>query len=246
MVRKNSVRRQAEAPHGEHGIRGARAGNRCRLLLVDGHSIFRLGLRALLGQERDLEIIADAGSTSEALERVAESAIDVVVLDLALPGSSGLELLSALGKRSRDIRTLVLTELRGDDYVRSCLAAGATGYMLKSSSHTELLEGIRCVRTGERFLCKAVSSRIVTDFLSNVNTPAPPVRLALISRRERDILTRVATGQQNRQIANDLGLSVWTVRKYRQSLMRKFALRNAAAVTSFAIGHGFVSADAET
>jgi DNA-binding NarL/FixJ family response regulator len=246
MVRQRIDRRAAVTARAGRKTRGTRSEPRSRLLIVDDHSIFRLGLRALLSQEHDLEVVADAGSAAEALQRATESAVDVVITDLALPGGSGLDLLAELHKRFRGVRTLVLTGLRGDDYVRSCLAAGATGYALKSSSHAELLEAIRSVRVGERFLCKAVSSRIVTGFLSNVDAPFQPVRLALISPRERDILTRVATGQQNRQIADDLGLSIWTVRKYRQSLMRKFALRNAAAVTSFAIGHGFVSADAGT
>jgi len=223
---------------------GARASGKCRLLIVDGHSIFRLGLRALLNQEHDLEVVADAETTAEALQRLAATPVDVVITELALPDRSGLELLAELRKRRPRVKTLVLTGLRGDDYARSCLAAEATGYTLKSSSHTELLRAIRAVRSGERFLCEAVSSRIVTDFLSNVNAPLAPVRTTFISPRERDILTRVATGQQNRQIADALGLSVWTVRKYRQNLMRKFTLRNAAAVTAFAIGHGFVSADA--
>jgi DNA-binding NarL/FixJ family response regulator len=244
MTKNGSGRR---APHGARTTKATSAGAapaKCRLLIVDDHSIFRLGLRALLGQEHDLEVVAEAGTVADALQRTADASVDVVITDIALPDRTGLDLLAELRERFPEVRTLVLTGLRGEDFLRSCLAAEATGYMLKSSSHAELLQAIRTVRTGERFLCSAMSSRIVTDFLSNVRTPIQPVRNAIISPRERDILTRVATGQQNRQIAGDLGLSVWTVRKYRQNLMRKFSLRNAAAVTSFAIGHGFVSADA--
>lgn len=246
MTKNGSARRASRAARGSEIAPATAPPARCRLLLVDDHSIFRLGLRALLGQEPDLEVVAEAGTVGQALERTADSAIDVVITDIALPDRTGLDLLAELRERFPSVRTLVLTGLRGEDFLRSCLAAEATGYMLKSSSHAELLQAIRNVRRGERFLCAAMSSRIVTDFLSNVGAPIQPVRAAIISPRERDILTRVATGQQNRQIAGDLGLSVWTVRKYRQNLMRKFSLRNAAAVTSFAIGHGFVSPDAGT
>jgi len=246
MTKNGTSRRTPRVAHGADAAPAPAQPARCRLLIVDDHSIFRLGLRALLGQESDLEVVAEAGSVAEALQRTADSAVEVVITDIALPDRTGLDLLAELRERFPRVRTLVLTGLRGEDFLRSCLAAEATGYMLKSSSHAELLQAIRTVRTGERFLCRAMSSRIVTDFLSNVRTPIQPVRAALISPRERDILTRVATGQQNRQIAGDLGLSVWTVRKYRQNLMRKFSLRNAAAVTSFAIGHGFVSPDAGT
>jgi DNA-binding NarL/FixJ family response regulator len=246
MVRHVLIRRGSAAARARSGPSKILSKATCRLLLVDDHSIFRLGLRALLNQGTDFLVVADAGSADEALQRLAANDVDAVITDLALPGRSGLELLADLHRHFPRVKSLVLTALRGDDYVRSCLSAGATGYMLKSSSHTELLEAIRTVAKGERFLCTAVSSRIVTDFLGNPDTPFQPVRAALISPRERDILTRVATGQQNRQIADDLGLSVWTVRKYRQNLMRKFSLRNAAALTSFAIGHGFVSVDTKS
>jgi DNA-binding NarL/FixJ family response regulator len=214
-----------------------------RLLIVDDHVIFRLGLRALLNQEPGLEVCADAGTADEALQRMTETAIDLVITDLALPGRSGLNLLADLRQRFPQVKSLVLTGLGGDSCVRSSLAAGATGYALKNSSHAELLAAIRSVCAGKRFLCEAVSSRIVTDFLDNAHLPLRSVRTYLITPRERDILTRVASGQQNRKIALDLGVSVWTVRRYRQNLRKKFALSNAAAITAFAIGHGLVTAD---
>jgi len=216
---------------------------RSRLLIVDDHVIFRLGLRALLNQESGLEVCADAGTADEALQRLAEIPIDLVITDLALPGRSGLNLLADLHQRFPRVKSLVLSGLSGDSYVRSSLAAGATGFALKSSSHAELLAAIRSVCAGKRFLSEAVSSRIVTDFLDNTHSPLRSVRTYLITPRERDILTRVASGQQNRKIAIDLGVSVWTVRRYRQNLKKKFALNNAAAITAFAIGHGLVTAD---
>jgi DNA-binding NarL/FixJ family response regulator len=221
---------------------GIESGNKCRLLLVDDHVILRLGLRSLLSQEPDLEVVAEAGDADEALQRLAETAVDVVITDLTMPGRSGFELLAELRECFPRVKTLVLTELRGDDYVHTCLSAGVTGYALKSSSHAEFLEAIRTVRDGERFVCKAVSARIVTDFIRNLDARVQPVRPALVTRRERDVLTRVASGLLNREIAAELGLSLATVRKYRQTLMKKFSLHNAAAVTAFAVRNGYISA----
>jgi DNA-binding NarL/FixJ family response regulator len=211
--------------------------------VVDEHAIFRMGLRALLNQEQGLTVVADAGSADEALQRLAEIPVDIIVTDLSLSGRSGLELLSELRTRFPGVRSLVLTSLSGDAYARSCLAAGAAGYALKSSSHAELLTAIRTVHAGQRFLCESVSARIVAGFLDNVETPLPSVRESLITPRERDILTRVARGQKNSRIADDMGLSVWTIRRHRQKLKKKYALDNTAAITAFAIGHGLVKAD---
>ena len=109
------------------------------------------------------------------------------------------------------------------------------GYTLKSSSQDELLEAIRTVRDGHQYLCRAMSSQIVDEYLRGVGPARPRPQMPVVTRREREVLTRVATGRQNKEIAAELGLSVWTVRKHRQNLMRKFSLRNAAAIAAFAI-----------
>jgi DNA-binding NarL/FixJ family response regulator len=212
-----------------------------RLLIVDDHAILRLGIRAILEIESDFRVVAEAGDANEALQRLSDTPVDVVLLDLALPGRSGVDLLPELQQRFPHTRALVLTGHSGEEYVRSCLSAGASGYVLKSSGRSELLNAIRAVHRGERFLCSEVAAQIVRGYLSETEPRKVPASIDLITQRERDVLTLVASGKQNKAIAQQLGLSVKTVRTHRQNLMRKLSLHNAAALTAFAIGSGLLS-----
>jgi two-component system, NarL family, response regulator NreC len=246
MKRNRGVRKPSRSSRADRdGARPAPAQSRnprCRVLLVDGHVILRLGLKALLNHEPDLDVVAEADTADEAVKRLATTAVDVVITDLALPGGrSGLEFVRELNERFPSVRTLVLTEFGGYEYARASFAAGAVGYTLKGASQSELLDAIRAVRRGERFVNPAVASKIIGDYLSNLAAPRNERRLLpIITKRERDVLTRVASGRENREIAAELGLSVWTIRKHRQNVMKKFALRNSAAITAFAISHGLV------
>lgn len=234
--------RRAKSAAAKHPPASAAHVAHCRVLLVDGHVILRLGLKALLNHEPGITVVAEAGSAEEAVERLGTTSVDVVITDLALPGGrSGLELVRELSERSPPMRTLVLTDFGGYEYARASFAAGAMGYSLKAASQSELLDAIRAVHRGERFVNPAVASKIIVDYLGNLSVPRNERRmLPIITKRERDVLTRVASGRENREIASELGLSVWTVRKHRQNVMRKFALRNSAAITAFAISHGLV------
>ncbi len=214
-----------------------------RLLLVDSHPIFRLGLRALLEREADLAVVGDVGTSEELLATLAKVQVDVVVTELALPGTTGLEMIDALRELHPAVPLLVLTDFSGYEYARASFVAGAAGFTPKGGSHAELLQAIRTVASGSRYVNPEVASQIVVDYLGNL-AGGPTVRTApVITRRERDVLTRVAAGHGNREIAAQLGLSIWTVRKHRQNLMQKFSLHNSAAVTAFAISNGLVTAD---
>ena len=242
-VRPPSRASRAGAKHPSTQAKSAR----CRVLLVDGHVILRLGLKALLDHEPDLDVVAEADSADEALQRLGATSVDVVITDLALPGGrSGLEFVRELNERFPSVHILVLAEVGGYEYARASFAAGAMGYTLKGASQAELLDAIRAVRRGERFVNPAVASKIIVDYLGNLSAPRDARRLLpIITKRERDVLTRVASGRENREIAAELGLSVWTIRKHRQNVMRKFALRNAAAITAFAISHGLVAPESK-
>jgi DNA-binding NarL/FixJ family response regulator len=212
------------------------------MLLVDSHPIFRLGLRALLEREADLKVVGDAGTGEELLAALAKVKVDLVVTELSLPGTSGLDLIESLRAAHPDVPLLVLTDSAGYEYARASFVAGAAGFTPKGGTHAELLQAIRTVASGGRYVNSEVASQIVVDYLGNLSG-GPDVRTApVITRRERDVLTRVAAGHGNREIAAQLGLSIWTVRKHRQNLMQKFSLHNSAAVTAFAISNGLVSA----
>ncbi len=211
---------------------------RIRVVLIEDHSILREGLKALIEIESDLDIVGEFGSVEASLDAIAELQPDLVVTDLALPGRSGIELLGEVARLSPKSRKLVLTAHDGEDYVRAALNAGADGYVLKDANSAELMLAIRTVSNGEQYLCKAVANKIVSGYLLGDRRRLGAAEPQSITGREREVLTRIALGDSNKIIARDLGLSPKTVEKHRSNLMRKLQLRNAAAITMFAIRNG--------
>jgi DNA-binding NarL/FixJ family response regulator len=166
-----------------------------RLVLVEDHAILRDGIRALLELESDVVIVGEFDGIESSLEGIRQSQPDVVVLDLALPNGSGIELLGEIGRLSPRSRKLVLTASNGEEYIRAALGAGADGYVLKDASSAELMLAIRTVSIGQRFLCKAVASKVLLGFLSGDRQPPSPIRASSITVREREVLVRIAQGQ---------------------------------------------------
>jgi DNA-binding NarL/FixJ family response regulator len=217
-------------------------GRKTRLLLVEDHVILREGLCALLDLESDFMIAGDAGDVGEALAAVERLQPNLVITDIALPGRSGIELIRELRARFPETRVLVLTAHNTDEYIRAALNAGAHGYVLKDAGRADLLHAIRTVVAGQQYLCAPVAARIVSGFVSGNDPKRGASPSDLVTCRERQVLTRIALGQSNKIIARDLGLSVKTVEKHRSNLMRKLTLHNTAAVTLFALRHGFIEA----
>jgi DNA-binding NarL/FixJ family response regulator len=213
-----------------------------RVLLVEDHAILREGLRALLEIEPDISVVGDCADADAALAACDRLQPDLVMTDLALSGHSGIELIAELRKRYEKRPVLVLTAHNTEEYIRAALNAGAKGYVLKDSGRAELLQAIRTVVCGGQYLCASVVSKVVTGFVSGREPGPAPSPESLVTGRERQVLTRIALGQSNKLIARDLGLSVKTVEKHRANLMRKLTLHNAAAITLFALRHGFIDA----
>jgi two-component system response regulator NreC len=137
----------------------------------------------------------------------------------------------------------VLTGNDGAEYIRAALGAGADGYVLKNASRAELMLAIRTVSIGQRFLCKAVASKVLLGFLSRDQRSPPPTPGSVITVREREVLARIAQGHSNKMIARELGLSPKTIEKHRSNLMRKLQLHNAAAITMYAMRNGLAGND---
>jgi DNA-binding NarL/FixJ family response regulator len=214
-----------------------------RIVLVEDHSILREGLRALIEIESDFDVVGEFGSAEESLDGIRDLQPDLVVTDLGLPGRSGIELLAEIRRLSPRTRKLVLTAHENEEYTRAALNAGADGYVLKDANSAELMLAIRTVSMGQQFLCKAVASKILSGYLSGDQRPTSVAASQAITGREREVLTRIALGNSNKLIARELGVSPKTVEKHRSNLMRKLQLRNAAAITMFAIRNGMTGSE---
>jgi DNA-binding NarL/FixJ family response regulator len=213
--------------------------SRIRIVLVEDHALVRECLRALIEIESDFDVVGEFVSTEESLSGIRKLQPDVVVTDIKLPDRSGIELLAEIRRLSPLTRKLVLTEHESKQYICAALDAGADGYVLKGSTGGELMGAIRTVAGGGQFLCKAISSEILSGYLSGDRPPPVPTTGGRrITKRERQVLTCVAVGRSNKLIARELGVSPKTVAKHRSNLMRKLQLHNVAAITMFAIRNG--------
>jgi DNA-binding NarL/FixJ family response regulator len=215
---------------------------RIRIVLIEDHAILREGLQALISIEPDFEIAGDFdfGRVGEALAAIRRLQPDLVVTDLALPGSSGFELLAKIKHVAPGARKLVLTAHGSEENIRAALNAGADGYVLKEANRAELMLAIRTVSAGQQFLCRAAAGNILSGYLSGGEPLRGPDITQNITGREREVLTRIALGDSNKVIARALGLSVKTIEKHRSNLMRKLHLHNTAAITLFAVRNGLM------
>lgn len=220
------------------------AGSKTRIVLVENHAILRDGLRALLEMEGDLTVVGSVGDAAAAVALVHDLKPQLIISDVALPGRSGIALIGELLAGNPGMRLLVLTAHGAEEYIREALNAGAHGYVLKDSGREDLIKAIRAVVAGRQYLCAAVAAKVVSGFVSGLALKRPPSVEGLVTGRERQVLTRIALGQSNKSIARELGLSVKTIEKHRANLMRKLTLHNTAAVTLFALRHGFIDAGA--
>ena len=214
---------------------------RTRIVLVEDHAILREGLKALIEIEPDFEIAGDFGGVEECLAGIRQLQPDLVLTDLALPKSSGFELLAEIKNVAPNARKLVLTAHNSEEYIRAALNAGADGYVLKDANRAELMLAIRTVSAGQQFLCKAIASKILSGYLSGSEPRKSAPNSQAITGREREVLTRIAHGESNKVIARALALSVKTIEKHRSNLMRKLHLHNTAAITMFAVRNGLTS-----
>jgi DNA-binding NarL/FixJ family response regulator len=208
-----------------------------RILIIEDHTLLRAGLRALLTQGEEFEIIGEFDNGRDAVRAVGALAPDLILMDLSMPGIDGIEAITEIRQRHPAIRILVLTIHRAEEYVHASLRAGANGYVLKDASHDELRVAIRSVLDGKTYLSPDVSSCVVTGYLGKDREGASSP-WSILTHREREVLKLVAEGHSNRGIAEFLCLSVKTVEKHRSNVMRKLDLHNAAKLTAYAIERG--------
>jgi two-component system, NarL family, response regulator NreC len=211
-----------------------------RILIADDHAVLRAGLRMLIGAQADMEVIGEAADGEEAVRRAAELKPDVALLDITMPGMGGIKAIEEIRRRAPETRVLVLTMHDVPAYLRSVLAAGGSGYVVKRAADAELLSAIRGVYRGRTVLDPNLAVRVVQGGIGRRGSaPAsgrPPA--SPLSQREREVLDLVAQGFTNQQMADRLGLSVKTVETYRSRLVEKLGLRSRADLVRYAMDSG--------
>ncbi|MQM32771.1 MAG: DNA-binding response regulator [Candidatus Accumulibacter phosphatis] len=207
-----------------------------RVAIVDDHQIVRAGFRELLGEEIGISIAFEAASGEEALNRLRETACDVVLLDLSLPGQSGIDVLRTVRQRHADVAVLVLSGFPEERYALAMVRNGASGYLSKDCQREDLLQAIRTVAQGRRYLSARTAELLAEELLGDGTAPPHTA----LSEREMQVFLRLAKGASVSEIADSLHLSVKTVSTYRTRLLEKLALGSNAALAAYALRNGLL------
>ncbi len=205
-----------------------------RILLADDHTILREGIRSLIENESDMEVVGEANDGHTAVKLAIQLKPDIILMDLAMPLLNGLEATRQIKKQNNQAKILILTMHENEEYIRQVLIAGAMGYILKDAAAIELLGAIRSVYKGEVVLSPAITRLVVSDYLrwGDLNTTEPADGL---TDREREILQLIAEGYTNKQIAQILSISIKTVQAHRLNLMKKLDLHDRGELIKYAI-----------
>lgn len=207
-----------------------------RIILVDDHEVVRLGLKALLEHHPQFEVVGEAGTAKEALEQVERYQPDVVLMDIRLPGASGIEACEEIMRSYPQTRVIMLTSYAEDEMLFSAIRAGASGYVLKQISSDDLIRAVEAVGRGEALLDPAVTQRVFQEVRRAVKEEEASA-FANLSQQERHVLLLVSEGKTNREIAKALFLGEGTVRNYVSSILSKLGVSNRAEAAAYAVEH---------
>jgi DNA-binding NarL/FixJ family response regulator len=211
-----------------------------RVLLADDQTLVRDGFRSIVEQEADMTVAGEAANGKEAVDRARELRPDVVLMDIRMPLLDGLEATRLLLARPTATRVLVLTTFDRDEYVHEALRAGASGFLLKDIRRGQLTEAIRTVAAGESMLSPAITTRLIQDYLRTSPDTERASLLAVLSGREREVVTLVARGMSNAEIAEALFLSPTTVKTHIARILAKLDLRDRVQIAVFAYESGLI------
>jgi two-component system response regulator NreC len=219
--------------------------HKIRVMIVDDHAILRAGLRMLVNAQVDMEVVSEVPDGENAVQEVLETKPDVTLLDLTMPRVGGMKALQEIARNCRGTRVLVLTMHDDPAYLRSALAAGASGYLLKRAVDSELIAAIRAVHRGGIFVDPRLANILVQDVLAKKGTKAGPTRpVNILSDRELQVLSLVARGYSSAQIAKQIFVGVKTVETYRSRFAEKLGLRTRSDVIRFAVLMGLLTPEA--
>jgi len=215
--------------------------NKLSIVLADDHTILREGLRALLTADSNFEIVGEARDGREAVRCVEKLGPDLLLMDLSMPRMSGMDAIREIKKRYPETKIIALTVHKTEEYLLTTLQAGADGYVLKDATHDELMVAIKNVMGGKSYLSPGVSEKVIEGYLEGKEKTRSLSSWESLSQREREVLKLIAEGYKNKEIADDLCISLKTVEKHRANLMKKLDLHNAAALTVYAMDKGLVN-----
>jgi two-component system, NarL family, response regulator NreC len=213
-----------------------------RIMIADDHAILRAGLKLLVDSQDDMVVVAEGADGKQAIERARETSPDVALIDLSMPQTGGMEAIQKILAHSAKTRIVVLTMYDDPAYLRSALAAGASGYVLKRSVDGDLLSSIRAVHRGGIFIDPSLARILVQDVVQARNGQAKPAKL--LSDRELQVLRLVARGYSSKQIAGQIFVSAKTVETYRARLLEKLGLRTRSDLVTYAVNTGLLNTEA--
>ena len=212
-----------------------------RVLLADDHEIMREGLCALLHKHSDIEVVGQASDGRVAVEMAAELSPDVVIIDISMPNLNGIEATRKIIAACPNAKVMALSTHSSRSMVVKMLRAGALGYMLKESAFAELIDGIKAINQGNRYLCAKISDVVLADYMQMIFDIKREIK-DVLTPRECEVLQMVAEGGTTKKIAEQLNLSVKTVNSHREHIMDKLRIHNVAELTKYAIREGLTSA----
>ncbi|HVR27565.1 MAG TPA: response regulator transcription factor [Candidatus Polarisedimenticolia bacterium] len=212
-----------------------------RIALADDHTVLRAGLKSLLERQRDFEVVGEASDGRELLHIVDEAIPDVVITDIGMPKLNGAEATSQIVAKHPSTRVIVLSMHSDEGYVLRALKAGARGYLVKESAEADLMTAIRTVHSGKAFFSPSVSALLVEDYVRQMRDRGVEDSYELLSTREREVLQLIAEGKSNKEIANLLGLSVYTVETHRGNILQKLNLHSVPELILYAVRKGVIS-----
>jgi len=207
-----------------------------RILIVDDHEVVRLGLKALLEHHPNFEVVAEAGSAKEAIDQTEQFRPDIILMDIRLPGTSGIEACEEITATYPDTRVVMLTSYAEDEMLFSAIRAGASGYILKQIGGNDLIRALESVGRGEALLDPAVTQRVFQEVRRAVREEEASA-FANLSQQEKHVLQLVSEGKTNREIAKALFLGEGTVRNYVSSILSKLSVSNRAEAAAYAVEH---------
>ncbi|HEY6991837.1 MAG TPA: response regulator transcription factor [Bryobacteraceae bacterium] len=211
-----------------------------KLLIADDHGVVRKGLRLLLEQYRELEVVAEASNGREAVQLATELKPQIAILDVAMPLLNGIDAAEQIRKTNSETAVILLTMHADESYVLRALNAGVKGYLLKESAEEDLLRAVRAVAQGKPFFSPAITQTLLEDYMRVLKQENKSDTFELLTPREKEVLQLLAEGKSNKEVASILDVSLYTVESHRTNLMQKLNLHNTAEIVLYAVRKNLV------